>query len=198
LLVWAVAALTIGSALTSYHQPLLAPGEAILTIAGTPSPAKWQAIHVLSGACGCSQRVMRYLLARGPMAGSLEQIIVTDGDEPNLPGTDLLLRQLKDAKFQVNHRRSEDLVRDTGMRGVPILVIISPNRTVEYLGGYGMKGDQADLILARTMAGTSGAPLPIFGCAVGERIRQQADPFGLKYEGLGNRLSLALRKAFSA
>jgi hypothetical protein len=132
------------------------------------------------------------------MAGSLEQIIVADGDEPYLPGTDLLLRKLKEAKFQITHRRSEDLVRDTGMRGVPLLVIVSPERTVAYLGGYGVNGDQASPIVARTIAGERGASLPIFGCAVGQRIRREADPFGLKYGNLGNKLSLALRKAFSA
>jgi hypothetical protein len=198
LLVWAVAALVVGSALTSYHQPMLAPGETVVAIAGNPAAPQWQAIHVLSGACGCSQRVMRNLLARGPMAGSLEQIIIADGDDSYLPGTELLLQQLKEAKFQFSHRRSEDLVRDTGMRGVPLLVIVSPNRTVAYLGGYGMNGDQTSVILTRAMAGKVGTPLPIFGCAVGGRIRREVDPLGLKYGGLGNRLSLVLRKAFSA
>jgi hypothetical protein len=198
LLVWAAAALVIGTVLTSYHQPMLAPGEAVLNLAEASTPSQWQAIHVLSGACGCSQRVMRNLLARGPMAGSIEQIIIADGDESDLPGTDLLLTQLKEAKFQVTHRKTEDLVRDTGMRGVPLLVIVSPNHTVAYLGGYGMNGDQANSILARSIAGKAGSPFPIFGCAVGQRVRREVDPFGLKYGALGNRLSLAIRKAFSA
>lgn len=198
LLVWAAAALVIGSVLTSYHQPMLAPRETVLALAGSSAPAKWQAIHVLSGACGCSQRVMRNLLTRGPMQGSLEQIIVADGDESYLPGTELLLRQLKEAGFKVTHRGAEDLVRDTGMRGVPLLVIVSPDRTVAYLGGYGVNGDQANIILASAIAGKTDTPLPIFGCAVGQRIRREVDPFGLKYGGLGNRLSVALRKAFSA
>ena len=65
----------------------------------------------------------------------------------------------------------------------PTLVVVAPDDTVRYAGGYTERKqgpDPRDLaILAAVRAGHFVAPLPIFGCAVSARLRSTINPLGL-------------------
>jgi hypothetical protein len=184
LLLWAGAVILVGGALTSFHQPFQAPAESILALSRPAAPNTWQTVHILSGSCGCSQRVLRHLLERRPLNGVAEQILLVDGlagSEQDLPGTSTLLDQLQHIGFAVRHIAAQDIPREYGLRGVPLLLVVSPRHQIAYLGGYGTHGDQDLRILSDLRSGHAAKVLPVLGCAVGSHLRQQADPFHLKY-----------------
>lgn len=180
---WAVLAVVAGSALMSYHAPFREPGTGILTLADrTPAGhPQWRAIHFLSGSCGCSQRVMRHLLERQPFPQVREEVLLVDGPEPYLPGSDALARELGQHGFVVRHVPVASVPEDSGLRGVPLLVFTSPEDKVVYLGGYGSSGDQDGTILEQIRLHHVPKPLPILGCAIGQSLRSRIDPFHLKY-----------------
>lgn len=185
--VWAVGVVLIGGALTSFHQPFRLPeAEALSRGLGKYSPLgdgppAWKMTHLLSGECGCSRRVMTHMLERGPASGVEEQIFLVDGGEPYLPDTDKVLTSLRSAGFPITHIADRDIPSNARFRAVPLLMVVSPEGGVAYLGGYGSAGDKDEDILDRVRAGSSVTSLPVIGCAVGNRIRKVSDPFHLKY-----------------
>jgi hypothetical protein len=181
LAVWAAAVILIGAALMSYHQPFRTPSNAVLALVKQPDGQRWRALHVLSGSCGCSQKVMLHLLQRGPIAGISEQILVVDGEEDYLPGSHMLLARLDHEGFAVTHVAAKDIPQTAGLYGVPLLVLASPGNKIAYMGGYGARGDQDGNILQQIRFGKTPEVLAVRGCAVGERLRRKADPFHLKY-----------------
>jgi len=185
--VWASGVVLLGAVLTSFHQPFRAPEGAAseLALLGSPGsqrqPMGWRAIHVISGSCGCSQRVMQHLLLRGAIAGVGEQVVVMDGKTEDLPGSEDLMARLDRAGFPVTHAPEEEMARRYGVHGVPLLIVIGPDEHVVYMGGYGPHEDQDNLIVEQVRAGHRPRTLPIVGCAVSAGLRQQVDPFHLKY-----------------
>lgn len=178
---WAAVVILIGSALISFHQPFQAPSGSILTLAKQPVGGQWQVLHVLSGSCGCSQKVMQHLLKRHPFYGMAEQVLIIDGDEPYLPESNALLAQLRQKGFPVTHIAAKNIPQSTGLYGVPLLVVALPDSKIAYMGGYGNRGDQDGEILQQIRSGQAPRPLAVRGCAIGARLRRTADPFHLKY-----------------
>ncbi len=165
---WACAAVLAGSMLMSFHQPFRTPGEGIMSLGHAPDRSSWRMLHVVSGSCGCSQKVMDHLLQRGPVAGVQEE--------------------LAKAGFFVSHVKASAIPADAGLKGVPLLAVASPGRGAVYVGGYGSGGDQDGTILRELMAGRKASPLAAIGCAVGLRIQRAADPLRLKYQGSVERV----------
>lgn len=178
---WTVAVIVLGGILTSYHQALRTPSEGILALASTPSTPGWRAIHVLSGNCGCSQRVMRHLMSRPKFDGFTEQLVLVDDQEPPLAGSSELISQLEVRGFSPKRVAVRDIPPGVGLRGVPLLVIASPEGRIAYIGGYGSRGDQDVSIMQKVRSGATASALPIVGCAVGRSLRRSVDPFHLKY-----------------
>ena len=180
---WAVLAVLAGSVLMSYHAPFREPSAKILALAGgTPAgKPQWRAIHILSGSCGCSQRVMRHLLERRPFPAIHEEVLLVDGPESYLPGSKTLAAKLGDDGFKVRRIPLANIPEESGLRGVPLLVFASPQDEVVYLGGYGSAGDKDGAILDQIRLHRVPKSLPILGCAIGSRLRRRADPFHWKY-----------------
>jgi hypothetical protein len=187
-LAWTAAAIILGAALTSYHQPFQSPAigdSKILALASPPTKHQWRAIHILSGGCACSQRVMSHLLARRPIPNIDEQILLIDlentGPETYLPGSSNLIAQLKQSGFSISHLSAASIPQDANLHGVPLLVLISPANKIAYQGGYGPNSDQDTYLLTAVTQNTPTKPLPILGCAIGARLRRTLDPLHLKY-----------------
>jgi len=179
--IWALTVILIGSVLTSYHQPFQTPDDSILALVAKPLHPQWRALHVLSASCGCSQRVMQHLLQRRLFDGVAEEILIVDGDAPDLPGSSTLLASLERAGFSITHIAAKDLPQNTGLHGVPLLVFASPTNHIAYIGGYGSTQDRDAAILEQIRSGQTAKPLAVLGCAIGKGIRRQADPLHLKY-----------------
>lgn len=187
LAVWAALTILLGSILMSYHQPFRLPGQSILSFANRldspehPVGERWTMIHFLSGGCGCSQRVMRHLLLRRMFSGIDEQIILIDEPEADLPESPALVGALKQQGFRIHRVAGRDIPPSIGLRGVPLLVIASPDSDIAYIGGYGVSGDQDGTLLEQARSKHRPDPLPLLGCAVGARLGRRADPFHLKF-----------------
>ena len=119
LAIWAIVVILVGGALMSYHQPFQLPSRTILSLARQTDTHQWEAVHILSGSCGCSQRVMRHLLARRPVDGVQEQILMVDGEEFDLPDTRALLASLQLEGFAITHIAAKSVPADVGLHGVP-------------------------------------------------------------------------------
>ena len=181
LFAWAVLVVLVGAALTSFHQPFRTPDEKLLVLMADPGHGEWKAMHVLSGGCVCSRRVMLHLLARKKMDHVVEQVLMVDDQVPYLPDAETLLGKLRDAGFPVRHIAADRIPDEAGFSGVPLLVFASPEGKAAYVGGYGPAGDQDAAIYANISAGRPQKPLHVIGCAVGSRIRRAVDPLHLKY-----------------
>lgn len=181
LLVWACAVIVVGGAFTSFHQSFRTPGAGVLALAGSSGGHDWRAIRFLSGSCQCSQRVMRHLLARQELAGVRKQVVMIDGSLPYLEDSPALLARLAAAHFLITHIAEQAVPLDSGLRGVPLLLFVSPQNQIAYLGGYGAAGDQDETIFRKLRTGLHPAALPMIGCAVGSRLQRRLDPLHLKY-----------------
>ena len=180
---WAAIVVLIGGALTSFHQPFRLPEADALsrTLVPVSSMPHWTVTHILSGGCGCSRRVMLHLLQRKPTPDVFEQVVLVDGGENDLPGTDKVLSSLRLAGFAIVDASRREVTPSSPLNAVPLLMVTSPQGKVAYVGGYGTAGDKDDQILHQLRAGLPVAALPVIGCAVGKRARRLADPFRLKY-----------------
>jgi hypothetical protein len=179
--IWFAAVIVLGGILTSYHQPFQSPDKNVLELAGPPIASGWRAIHILSAGCGCSLRVMQHLLARPPLDGATEQIVLIDGNGPSLAGSEELLKRLKAKGFRITHRLAKDIPPALGLRGVPLLVVATPENKLVYSGGYGSHEDQDVQVFRQVRTGLSTASIPVLGCAIGSQLRRSADPFRFKY-----------------
>jgi hypothetical protein len=180
---WAMISVLAGSVLMSYHQPFRSPDGKILSLIGSANVTQWRLVHVLSGGCGCSQQVMGNLLKRGVFPDAAEEVIVIDGSEAYLSGSDELLRQLSHRGFAIRHIAARLVPAEAGLRGVPLLVVTRPGNDVAYVGGYGVRRDSDGPVYRNLRDGGRQDSLPLMGCAVGVALRRAVDPFRLKYQG---------------
>jgi hypothetical protein len=135
--VWTAAVVVIGGVLMSYHQPFVTPDARILSLGSTSQRGRWRALHIVSGSCVCSRRVMEHLLQRRPQAGLVEEILMIEGSEIPLAGTASLLNKLEAAGYTVSRLAAEAIPESSGLHGVPVLIYATPENKLAYLGGYG-------------------------------------------------------------
>ena len=171
---WLCAVLILGAALTALHSVAL-PAPAL----GPGQTGPWRALHVLADDCECSSSVAGQLVMRRALTGWQEDVVIIG----KAPVAD---EALKSAGFAVRHLTAEQAERE-GFQGAPWLVLRDPAGRVAYSGGYaavrptpGRKLEDG-AIMAAVRSGRSVAPLPAFGCATSESLRQQLDPLHLKY-----------------
>ncbi len=179
-LVWMLGVVLAGAILTSFHQPFQAADQVVLEHSLHSGHGDWHAVHLLSGACACSQRNMKRLLRRKPFASFTEEVVLVDDGTPYLDGSQELLDRLSQVGYSVRHLTPSDLSADTGVRGVPLLLVFAPSGAIAYSGGYG-EPDQAVQIFDHVEHARPQDRLAVFGCAVGRRSQVLADPLGLKY-----------------
>ena len=138
----------------------------------------WMAVHVLSGGCGCSGRVLEHLVERRPMEGLREKILFVG--EP----TELLRRAVA-AGFTVESLTGDELAARYRIEAAPLLLVADPGGELRYSGGYTERKQSPTIgdvsVLSRLRAGERVAPLPLFGCAVSRHLQKTLDPLGLKY-----------------
>ena len=141
---------------------------------------QWTVTHVLGAGCKCSQIIFEHLLNRGVRTDVLENVIIV-GDMKEEA------RRLQEKGFQVLAKDARTLASEKAV-GVPFMLVNSPRGDTVYAGGYAngfvKKGTpilDAEII-ASVKGGKVASELPIFGCAVSQRIKSLIDPLGLKYK----------------
>lgn len=172
----------LGNLAVASHLPFAADlrGFARLTeLEGSPAHC-WRAVHILAAGCGCSNKVAQHLVARGPIAGLHESVLLV-GSDPRIGD---LLRGSRLALQIITAVEAEERYH---LDGAPWLVMIDPDDSIRYAGGYSRDRNAADgyqdaAIWNAVSSGRSFGSLPAFGCAVSHRLRTTIDPLGLKYQ----------------
>ena len=161
----------------------------------------WAAIHVLYTECRCSQRIVEHLRTsqRPP---DLHEVVLLVGVEARASARErteeargsererkddrerALASSLAERGFEVVSIGAEMLDARFGIEGAPTFVLVDPARRVRYSGGYTIRQqgpDIRDLAIVREIRqGDEVADLPVFGCAVSERLKAVFDPFAIR------------------
>ncbi len=174
LAIWFVSVAALGGALQGRHllpyrdaDPTVARDAALAAL--RREPLRWTAFHVLYAECGCSTRIVEHL-ATSARPSDTEEIVVWVGRR--VPGLDALERR----GFRVVPTLPEALHDELHIESVPLLIALDPAGHARYVGGYSPRKQgtaMADVELLRAArSATPPGPLPLFGCAVSDRLRQ--------------------------
>lgn len=179
-----VAVVALGSIGMSHSAPMPAPADelrlarAASALAGRGSKAAY--VHVIDPACSCSAGLLRQLLATGARSDYREVIVFVGEDSA-------LRRAAEGAGFAFRELSRTALVAELGLEVAPVLIALDSTGALRYAGGYFDKPAAVESrqawIHARLMAGEAVAPLPVYGCAASERLRERVDPLGVVYRG---------------
>jgi hypothetical protein len=139
----------------------------------------WRAIHILAAGCRCSRGVAEHLAARGKISGLYESALLVGADR----GISELIRRSALPLHLITSTEAADRYH---VQGAPWLVVIAPDGSVRYAGGYARdrnaRSGYLDIVIWKAVSeGKTFDSLPAFGCAVGQRVRRAIDPLGLKY-----------------
>ena len=138
----------------------------------------WKVVHILVAGCPCSSFTASSLATRKPSPECLETVIVVGGNSD-------WEQSLIQSGFEVQHKDSEQLAKDTGIEGGPWLLLISPESKIVYSGGYATQRPRPGIILEDLNilhAAFSGGTLPnypAYGCASTPLLQGQLDPLGV-------------------
>jgi hypothetical protein len=140
---------------------------------------RWLVLHVVFDDCKCSQRVLAHLLSTARPAGIAERVVYVTEHPAEASTTEIAAHG-----FELDVVTPDQLATDYHIEAAPLLVIVDPDDTVRYAGGYTPR-KQADDVrdLAVITAVVHGEPvesLPAFGCAVGSRLSSTLDPLGVR------------------
>jgi hypothetical protein len=174
---WGLGSVVVSASLLGFHEAPLprptgadAPRTATALGALRDDGARWLAVHVLYGECGCSARVAETLVARAPLADVREHVL--------LIGRDAALRAKLEARgYGVDELDEVEAESRFGLRAAPMLLVLDPDDYTDAKRGPSIQ----DVAIIR--GALAGAPLPekpVFGCATAAALRARLDPLGLK------------------
>jgi hypothetical protein len=171
---WFAGSLLLGAGLLARHVVALpAPASTPLlgaSLASLRSPrdgGRWMAVHVLYAECRCSLRIVEHLVQTERPAGWSEIVLWVGVSPPE----DTLAQHGFDVR-----RITREVLSSYGIEAAPLLVALDPADHVRYSGGYTdrKQGPVIDdlRLLAEARGDGSIAALPVFGCAVSDRLQQ--------------------------
>jgi hypothetical protein len=177
-----IAVLALGSLGISHTAAMPAPedeqrlGRAAATLVGGTSGPTY--LHIIDPACSCTARLLEQLVARGAFA-EVREIIVFTGDDSRVRV------QAEREGFTYLPMTRDALGARLGLEVAPVLIALDADGALRYLGGYFDKPAALHSldsgIHAGLVAGTAVESLPVYGCAVSDRLRQRLDPLGVVY-----------------
>jgi hypothetical protein len=170
---WFAAMLLLGAGLLAKHVIALPapPASARLSSSlsafrSSKAPNQWLAVHVLYAECRCSQRIVAHLLATARPPG-WEEVVLWVGKATPAPALE--------RAYRVKSVTGTEL-SGFGVEATPLLVVLDPDNHVRYAGGYTERkqGPVIDdlKILAQAQRTSTLASLPVFGCAVSDRLKR--------------------------
>ena len=171
---WFIGMLLLGAGLLSKHlvalpAPASTPvlGAALASLRTPRDRGRWMAVHVLYAECRCSQLIVEHLV-QTDRPTDWSEIVLWVGAAP----PDAALAQ---HGFDVRRLTRADL-STYGIEAAPLLVAVDPEDHARYSGGYTdtKQGPVVDDLRILTGARATGGvlALPVFGCAVSDRLKQ--------------------------
>jgi hypothetical protein len=189
LMAWVAVCLAVGIYLLASHLLTLpAPAAAdpvlrrgIVAHRRIQQLGRWLALHVVYDECKCSQRVLdRLLEERRPPELAERVILVTEHREARAAW----IAAIPERGFELDVVTPDQLVADYHIEAAPLMVIVDPEDTVRYIGGYTPRKQADDVrdlaVIAAVRRGDTVEPLPTFGCAVGRALNDKLDPLGIR------------------
>jgi hypothetical protein len=172
--IWLGAMLLLGAALLAKHVVALPAPEKNTRLASSLSALRvskatdtWLAVHVLYSECRCSQRVVAHLLSTNRPNG-WEEVVLWVGN--GVPDPKL------NEHYRVRRVSNAELAK-FGIDAAPLLVVLDPKDELRYVGGYSTRKQGPELEDLRIFAAAQRhdvlAELPVFGCAVSDRLRRE-------------------------
>jgi hypothetical protein len=171
---WFGGMLFLGAGLLARHlvalpAPVSSPrlGAALASLRGPGERGQWMAVHALYSECRCSRLIVEHLVQSERPPGWSE-VVLWIGAAPPPEG-------LAQRGFDVRRITRAELTT-YGIEAAPLLVAVDPGDLVRYSGGYTdrKQGPVVDDLRILTAARAEGpiATLPVFGCAVSDRLKQ--------------------------
>ena len=171
--VWFGTMLVLGAGLLAKHVVALpAPtnserlSKSLSSLRASKAQDQWLAVHVLYAECRCSQRIVAHLISTVRPSGWQEVVLWVGNGAP-----DLALERA----YRVKRLTSVELAR-LGVDAAPLLVVLDPQNHVRYTGGYTDRKQGPVIedvrILAQARRADTLASLPVFGCAVSDRLKR--------------------------
>jgi hypothetical protein len=141
-------------------------------------PSKRFVVHVIAARCSCTERLFAHLAKRGRMADA-DEIVLFVGNDTQKEQT------ATHAEFRYATESDAELVASYALESAPVLFIFEERGRLGYAGGYfnhpaTLTALDQDLY-AKVVRGETPAPLPVYGCAVSEKLRDAVDPLGIVY-----------------
>jgi hypothetical protein len=183
---WIPAVLVPGSYLMARHlltlpAPSYADAGLTRAIAGLRAPGeegKWLAMHVMYAGCGCSRRVLANLLLRPSRVDVAERIVFVGEIDAEAE------RNARALGYRFDSITREELAAKYHVEAAPLLVVADPAGRVRYVGGYTDRKQSPAIrdaeLLSQLVRGAKVAPLPVFGCAVSDKLQATVNPLGIR------------------
>lgn len=178
--VWFCVMVVVCSVMLAKHLlPLPVPdaaarlGPGLSALRTTPG---WAVFHVLAPACRCSGRVLAHLETSVRPAGVEEFVLLVVSRPEEEHAADALR-----GRMNVRVVHPQELAAVHGVEAVPLLVVMRPDASVAYAGGFTSRKQALDVedlrIISSAMRWNAVESLPLFGCAVSQRLRQILNPW---------------------
>ncbi len=136
------------------------------------------AVHVIAKDCSCTESLFRHLMKNGPADQAEELVLFVGEDEKKR-------RAALAAGYRYKSITQDDLTA-MGLESAPVLALFDDKDEIHYLGGYYDHPSASNPLDQRLRAaiarGETADPLPIFGCAVSQRLKEAFDPYGMVYD----------------
>ncbi len=180
---WAIVLLVVIAALSLRHVASLpVPNDqARLTSAAMQlrrAPGKNFLVHVIDSDCSCARSLFSHLVTRRPFRG-VEELILFVGADPDKQ------RLAERSGFEFAALSGNDLVTRFGIEAAPVLLVFDASGRLRYAGGYYDRPAAItpldERIHKQLDNGDHVAPLPVFGCAVSQRLREALNPLRLRF-----------------
>jgi hypothetical protein len=127
--------------------------------------------------CRCSQSILEHLIARGARRDVAESSLLVSP-------TPELTQRLSAAGYRVDVVAAGELQTRFAIESAPLLIVADAAHAIRYMGGYTLHKQAPDIrdvdIIDDVLAGRDAPELPLFGCAVSQRLKKLLDPFGLR------------------
>jgi hypothetical protein len=182
LAVWmAGVSVVCGTLLTRHAAPLPVPAHVASGFSAlTTKSDRLVVFHVLVASCRCSQNIARSLVTSARPAGIEEHVLLVDDTDQKME------KQLSLAgrnEFRIHHVTAKELESRFDVAGVPLLLVVGQDGAIRYSGGYTERKQGLVLrdrsIIDAIARGETPEPLPLYGCAVAEDIRNKRNPWWL-------------------
>ena len=142
---------------------------------------KWMLVHVIYKECSCTNSLVQSLISRGASKQQEEWVLYVGAEGS---ARDEIKSEFVRAGYSFRLLSREVLSVEYGVEAAPLLLIFSADNKLKYGGGYferpSVYRSKDQEIIKNLLSGNPVEALPLYGCAVSDRLQNAIDPLGMK------------------